>query len=48
MDHFQENFTPPKSPAPEYDARENVLNQIRRMEDGDSERRDACARQFMK
>ena len=47
MDHFQEIFTLPESPAPEYDPRENVLNQTRRMEDGDSERRDAHARQFM-
>ena len=47
MDHFQEIFTPPESPTPEYDLRENVLNQIRQMEDGDNQRRDALARQFM-
>ena len=31
MDHFQEIFTLPESPVPEYDSRENVLNQIRQM-----------------
>ena len=45
MDCFQEIFTPPESPTPEYDPRENVLNQIRQMEYGD--RRDAHARQFI-
>ena len=45
MDHFQEIFTPPASPAPDYNPRENILHQIRSMEDG--ERRDARARQFI-
>ena len=45
MDHFQEIFTPPDSPTPEYNPREDVLNQIRCMEDG--ERRDARAQQFI-
>ena len=39
MGHFQEIFTPPESPGPDYEPRENVLNQIRQMEqmeDGDS------------
>ena len=45
MDHFQEIFTPPESPSPDYDPREKVLNQIRQMEDGD--RRDARVRQFI-
>ena len=45
MDHFQEIFTPLESPAPDYDPRENILNQIRQMEDGD--RRDARVRQFI-
>ena len=45
MDHFQEIFTPLESPAPEYNPIENILNQIRQMEDGD--RRDAHVRQFM-
>ena len=39
MDHFQEIFIPPELPAPDYDPKENILNQIRQMEDGD--RRDA-------
>ena len=47
MDHFQEIFTLPESPVPEYDPRENVLNQIRQMEDGENERRDAHDRQFI-
>ena len=45
MDCFQEIFTPPESPTPEYNPREDVLNQIRSMEDG--ERRDARAQQFI-
>ena len=45
MDHFQDIFTPPASPTHEYNLREDVLNQIRSMEDG--ERRDARAQQFM-
>ena len=45
MDCFQEIFTPPDSPTPEYNPREDVLNQIRCMEDG--ERRDARAQQFI-
>ena len=45
MDHFQEIFTPPASPAPDYNPREDILHQIRSMEDG--ERRDARARQFI-
>ena len=45
MDHFQEIFTPPESPTPEYNPREDVLNQIRQMEDG--ERRDIGAQQFI-
>ena len=45
MDHFQEIFTPPDSPAPDYDPRENILNQIRQMEQmEDGDRRDAWAR----
>ena len=47
MDHFQEIFTLPESPVPEYDPRENVLNQIRQMEDGENDGRDAHARQFV-
>ena len=48
MDHFQEIFTPPESPAPDYGPRENVLNQIRQMEQmEDGDRRDARARQFI-
>ena len=48
MDHFQEIFTPPESPAPDYDPRENVLNQIRQMEQmEDGARRDARVRQFI-
>ena len=45
MDHFQDIFTPPASPTHEYNLREDVLNQIRGMEDG--ERRDVRAQQFM-
>ena len=45
MDHFQEIFAPPESPAPDYDPSENILNQIRQMEDGD--RRDARVKQFI-
>ena len=45
MGHFQDIFTPPQSLTPEYNLREDVLNQICSMEDG--ERRDARARQFM-
>ena len=45
MDRFQDIFTPPSSPTPEYNPREDVLNQIRSMEDG--ERRDIRAQQFM-
>ena len=45
MDCFQEIFTPPESPTPEYNPREDVLNQIRQMEDG--ERRDARAQLFI-
>ena len=45
MDHFQEIFTPPDSPTPEYNPGEDVLNQIRQMEDG--ERRDIRAQQFI-
>ena len=45
MDCFQDIFTPPASPTHEYNPREDVLNQIPSMEDG--ERRDARARQFM-
>ena len=45
MDCFQEIFTPLESPAPDYDPRENILNQIRQMED--SNRRDAQVRQFI-
>ena len=45
MDHFQEIFTPPASPAPDYNPREDILHQIHSMEDGD--RRDARARQFV-
>ena len=45
MDQFQDIFTPPSSPTPEYNPREDVLNQIRSMEDGD--RRDARAQHFM-
>ena len=45
MDHFQEIFTPLELPAPDYDPRENILNQIRQMEDCD--RRDVQARQFI-
>ena len=37
MDHFQEIFTLPESSVPEYDPRENVLNQIRWMEDGEND-----------
>ena len=45
MDRFQDIFTPPSSPTPEYNPREDVLNQIQSMEDGD--RRDARAQHFM-
>ena len=45
MDRFQEMFTPPESPTPEYNPREDALNQITSMEDG--ERRDARAQQFI-
>ena len=45
MDHFQEIFTPPASPAPDYNPREDILHQIYSMEDGD--RRDARAWQFI-
>ena len=45
MDWFQDIFTPPSSPTPEYNPREDVLNQIQSMEDGD--RRDARAQHFM-
>ena len=45
MDLFQEIFTPPESPTPEYNPREDILNQIRQMEDG--ERRDIRAQQFI-
>ena len=45
MDQFQDIFTPPSSPTPEYNPREDVLNQIQSMEDGD--RRDARAQHFM-
>ena len=41
MDHFQDIFTPPQSLTPEYNPREDILNQIRSMEGG--ERRDARA-----
>ena len=48
MDHFQEIFTPLELPAPDYDPRENVLNQIRQMEQmEDGDRKDARARQFI-
>ena len=47
IDCFQEIFTPPESQTPEYDPMGNVLNQIRQMEDGGNERRDAHARQFI-
>ena len=46
MDLFQDIFTPPSSPTPEYNPREDILNQIQSMEDGD--RRDARAQHFMK
>ena len=45
MDRFQDIFTPPSSPTPEYNPREDILNQIRSMEDG--ERCDIRAQQFM-
>ena len=45
MHHFQEIFTLPASSTPEYNTRENILNQIRSMEDG--ERRDIRVQQFM-
>ena len=45
MDHFQGIFTPPASPAPDYNPGEDILHQSRVMEDGD--RRDARAQQFM-
>ena len=45
MDHFQDIFTHPDSPTPEYNPRDDVLNQIRWMEDG--ERRDFRAQQFI-
>ena len=45
MDWLQEIFTPPSSPTPEYNPREDILNQIQSMEDG--ERRDIRAQQFM-
>ena len=45
MDRFQEIFTPPLSPTPEYNPREDILNQIRNMEDGD--RCDIRAQQFV-
>ena len=45
MDHFQEIFTSSDSPTPDYNPREDVLNQIRQMEDG--ERRNIRAQQFI-
>ena len=45
MDHFQDIFTPPAYPTHEYNPREDILNQIRSMEDG--ERREVRAQQFM-
>ena len=45
MDHFQDIFTPPDLPTSEYNPRDDVLNQIRQMEDG--ERRDIRAQQFI-
>ena len=45
MDQFQEIFTPLASPTHEYNPREDILNRIRSMEDGD--RRDARAQHFM-
>ena len=45
MDCFQDIFTPPASPTHEYNPREDVLNQIRGMEDG--ERREVRAQQLM-
>ena len=45
MDRFQDIFTPPSSPTPEYNPREDIMNQIRSMED--RERRDIRAQQFM-
>ena len=47
MDRFQEIFIPPASPTPEYNPREDVLNQIRQMEDGGNDRRDARAQHFI-
>ena len=45
MERFQDIFTPPASPTHEYNLREDILNQIRGMED--RERRDGRAQQFM-
>ena len=45
MDQFQDIFTPLSSPTPEYNPREDVLNEIQSMEDGD--RQDARAQHFM-
>ena len=45
MENFQNIFTLPASLTPDYNVRENVLNQIRQMEDVD--RRDAHVQQFI-
>ena len=45
MDRFQEIFTPPSSPTPEYNPREDILNQIQSMEDGEGQ--DIRAQQFI-
>ena len=39
---------PPESPNPDYNPCENVLNQIRNMDDAlEAEKRPACTRHFM-
>ena len=48
MDQFSEIFMPPESPNPDFNLCENVLNQIRNMDDAlEAERRQACTRHFM-
>ena len=48
MEQFSKIFTPPESPNSEYNPRENVLNQIREMDDAhETERWEAYPRHFI-
>ena len=48
MDWFSEIFMPLEFPNPDFNPCENVLNQIRNMDDAlEAERRQACTRHFM-